>query len=159
MLIFYLLCGATGNIFGAVCDSNGALFVGCTPACFAMFSGLFACLMVNWKALDRVQHVRCPLIFAFVMITLLLLLNSTSVQNTGNNYHTNQVYANWGGYLCGLFLGLIMMPRLRPQASYVGSYEKLCMKMGLAWLVIYWSILFSCYWTVYQPPCYYFKSN
>lgn len=54
MLAFYLICGATGNFFGAICNSSGSLFEGAQPACFAMFSGLLACFIVNWKALEPV---------------------------------------------------------------------------------------------------------
>lgn len=55
MLAFYLICGASGNMFGAVCNSSGSLFVGAQPACYAMFSGLLACFIVNWKALEPIQ--------------------------------------------------------------------------------------------------------
>lgn len=151
-LIFYLICGAVGNLFGAVCDRNGALFVGCQPGCYAMFAGVTACFIVNWKAMDQISQARCPLIFAFVMLTLLLLLNSSNATLNTNAYHIKSAYADWGGWICGMGLGLVMMPRARVQAGYVGSYEKLCMKMGAVFIIVYWAILFSCYWTVYMPP-------
>lgn len=88
------------------------------------------------------------------MINLLLVLNFTYSKGTVN-YRVHNAAADWGGWLCGMGLGLVMTPKVRPQADYVGSYEKLCMKMGAVFLLIYWSILFSCYWTVYMPPQHY----
>jgi len=152
MLVFYLFCGWSGNIFGAACNPEGSLSVGCQPACFAMFSGLIACFIVNWKALDSIPYIRCPLIFAFVMITMMLLLNSTGTSNYIPGYHPHEKWSDWGGYITGFSLGLVMMPRLRRQATHVGSYEKLCMKIGVGLLVVYFSILLSCFFTVYNPP-------
>ena len=86
------------------------------------------------------------------MVTLMLMLNSLSTQNLLNNYHPHEKWSDWGGYITGLILGLVMMPRVRRAADYVGSYEKLCMKIGLILLVIYFSILLSCFFTVYSPP-------
>lgn len=54
MLAFYLISGATGNFFGAVCNQYGPLFAGATPAIFAMYFGVQACFIVNWKALEPV---------------------------------------------------------------------------------------------------------
>ena len=85
------------------------------------------------------------------MVTLMLMLNSTATLNQPNKYHVHETWADWGGYICGLLLGLIMMPRARANAHHVGSYEKLCAKIGAGWLVVYWAILFSCYFTVYDP--------
>lgn len=154
MLVFYLICGASGNLFGAICNPNGSIFVGATPACYAMFSGFFACFIVNWKALDAYEQIRCPLIMSFVMLTLMLMLNSTAQppQNAINAYHVHEIWADWGGYITGMLLGLVMMPRARASAHYVGSYEKLCAKIGAGWLIVFYAILLSCYFTVYTPP-------
>jgi membrane associated rhomboid family serine protease len=155
MLSFYLICGFVGNIFGALCNPNGSISVGSDPANFGIFSGLIATFIVNWKALDNAPQVRCPLIFVLVMITLMLLLGSLNKTALLASYHPYEVYAAWGGWICGFFLGLIMMPHLRRNAHHVGSYEKFIQKVGAAWLVIYLAIVFSCFFTVYSPPKWY----
>lgn len=55
MLAFYLICGFTGNIFGAICNEYGPLFAGPSPAIFSMFYGSLGCFIVNWKALEPVS--------------------------------------------------------------------------------------------------------
>lgn len=113
MLFFYLLSGYVGALFGAVCDSEGALFVGCNAACFAMFAAMISCLIVNWKALAAYPQLKPPLIFSLIMFTIMLMLNSSSNTNTLPYYHPHMVWGNWGGFINGLFLGLIMVPRAR----------------------------------------------
>lgn len=45
-----------------------------------------------------------------------------------------------------------MVPRARANASHVGSYEKLCAKIGAGWLIVFYAIIFSLYFTIYEPP-------
>jgi membrane associated rhomboid family serine protease len=91
MLVFYCLCGYVGNMFGAICDSNGALFCGDSPATFGMFAAMISCLCVNWHALDSMPQMRCPLIFTLVMFTMMLMLNSAggSAFNDLLAFHTH----------------------------------------------------------------------
>lgn len=90
------------------------------------------------------------MIFTFVLINFMLLLNA-SYTNLFNRYHPHEVLADLGGVLCGFPLGLVMMPRARNGADHVGSYERFMAKIGAGILVVYWAILFSCYFTVYNP--------
>jgi membrane associated rhomboid family serine protease len=155
MAAFWFLSGAIGNIFGALCNSNGPLTVGSQPANFALYGGIIAAFIVNWKALERVQALRVPMIVILVVIWFFLMLNSASSFNGEliKSYRWKDQFGNWGGWLAGIFLGLIMMPRLRGDpAFYVGSYEKFCAKVGAVWLVIYLAVIFSCFYTVYAPP-------
>lgn len=158
MLVFYCLCGYVGNMFGAICDSNGALFCGDSPATFGMFAAMISCLCVNWHALDSMPQMRCPLIFTLVMFTMMLMLNSAggSAFNDLLAFHTHQTWSSWGGFLMGFPLGLVMVPRARRQDRGPGSYGRLCAYIGIGWLVVYLSILFSCFFTVYDPKEHFF---
>lgn len=89
MLIFYCVCGYIGNIFGAICDSNGALFVGSLAASYGMFSGMISCLIVNWHALAAVPQIKCPLIMIMVMFSIMLMLNSAGNRNFSSKYHVH----------------------------------------------------------------------
>lgn len=151
MFIFYCVNGAVGNIFGALCNSSGALFVGCIPACFGMFAAMISTLAVNWHALAAYPQMKCPLIFIMVIFTMCLMLNSTTNQNVTPFYHPHAVWSGWGGFINGLFLGLIMVPRARARDNGPNSYGRLCTYIGLGWLLVFYAIIFSCYFTVYDP--------
>jgi membrane associated rhomboid family serine protease len=122
MLLFYLVCGATGNIFGAACDKHGAIFVGCIPACYGMFSSMIATVIVNWKVLGP---LKTPLALTLTIFTICLMLNSSSNLNIFNNYHPHSVWSSWGGFIMGLCLGLIVMPRAGEGRAFA-PWSKLC---------------------------------
>lgn len=52
MCAFWFICGGIGNWFGSVCNSEGPLTVGSNPGNFALWGGVIACFIVNWKKLD-----------------------------------------------------------------------------------------------------------
>jgi hypothetical protein len=118
-----------------------------------LYAGVIACFIKNWKALEPIQQARFPLIFAFIIVTLILILNSSSGSQLNTSYyHPHDTWSLWGGYLTGLFVGMIMMPSARRAASHVNSYEKLIMKIGAIFTVIFFSIVLPLYFTIYTPP-------
>lgn len=76
MCAFWFICGGIGNWFGSVCNSSGPLTVGSNPGNFALWGGVIACFIVNWKKLDSMAQIRCPIIIVLIVITLLLLYMS-----------------------------------------------------------------------------------
>jgi len=159
MLIFYLACGYVGNIFGAACDNTYSLFVGSTPSSFGMFGAMISTLCVNWHALDSLPQMKCPLILTMVIFFMLLLFNGLSGLNNSLwnlfKYHPHQVWASWGGFLCGLFLGLIMVPRARRCDEGPNSYGRLCTYIGSGLMVTYLGILLPLFFTVFDPILYF----
>lgn len=137
-------------MFGAACNSSGALFVGCIPACFGMFSAMIACLIVNWKALEALPQLKCALICTLIVFSFCLMLNSSSNLTNAPQYHPHEVWANWGGFMMGLALGMVMVPRARERD--VNAWGKLCGWIGYVWIVMYLGILLPLFFTVYNPP-------
>ncbi len=72
-------------------------------------------------------------------------MNSTSLKVV-------DVASNCGGFIVGFCFGLVMMPRVRRAAGYVGSYEKTWMKIGLALTFTYFAILMSLFYTTVAYP-------
>lgn len=156
MAIFYFTCGYIGNIFGAACDKHGSLFVGCGPATYAMFAAMISTLCVNWHALDAVPQMKCPLVLMLVLFTFMLMFNSLSGSTKILNYMPHSMAADWGGFMAGLFLGLIFVPRARARDCGPGSYGRLCTYIGMGLTTVYLGILLPLFFTVYDPPRHYF---
>lgn len=84
------------------------------------------------------------------LVMILYVLGGKS--NNIARFHIVDAGSDCMSFLVGLMLGLVMMPKARRAASYVGSYEKLCMKIGAGLTLIYFVILFSCFYTSVAYP-------
>lgn len=154
MLIIFLGSGIGGSFFGAICSSD--LAVGSDIAYFGFVSALLAAAIVNWKALEPLGMMRLCLVMMIVFLFVILLL-FTSVQQTV--YFTSypiflyyDLYAHFGSFITGLFLGLMFMRRARRVGRVQeSSFEKLCFKIGAAGLLFFFALLITLWFTVIHP--------
>ena len=153
MFIFYLIAGFGGIMFGSSVNPIASLTVGCMPAVFGMLGGQVACIVLNWKALEVFGKARFMLIgIQMVLFLMMILYVLPGKQNNNNRFHIVDAGSDCFGFLVGIMMGLVMMPKARRAASYVGSFEKLCMKIGAALSLIYFGILFACFYTAKSYP-------
>jgi len=153
MLILYLVAGFGGIMFGSAVNPIASLTVGCMPAVFGMLGGQIACIILNWKALAVFGPARFMLIVVQLFLFLMMILYVLPGKNNNiNRYHVVDAGSDCFGLLVGFMFGLVMMPKARRVATYVGSYEKLCMKIGAGLCVIYFGILFACFYTTKSFP-------
>jgi len=62
-------------------------------------------------------------------------------------------YGHIGGWLTGLFLGMVVMIRLRGQmAEMAGAYEKKVKYVGLGLFAFFFVLCFTLLFTVRNPP-------
>ena len=106
--MLYIVSGIGGNAFSCLCSND--MSVGASTAIFGLFGGMLAMVIVNWKALDRNPEIRCCLIFFIVFILVFSLLFSYSSSIGINGTYTNvDIFGHIGGFLTGLFFGMIIM--------------------------------------------------
>jgi len=100
-----LLSGIGGNVFSALVTDN--LSVGASTAINGILAAYVGYLLINWKALHTVRHVRnymlCIIIF-FIMINLLMNLGNSSVNNSGH----------LGGLIVGFFVSMAIVKPIQP---------------------------------------------
>lgn len=137
-----VLCGTT---LQAVTEST-ALNVGWANT--SLLFPIYAFLILNWKALESNQNLRCCILMMAIFITLFLILNMMSGAGSTMGFLGN----GFGAFFATLAFGR----RLNPQANRARqSTERICMLVGWAALVI-WGL--SCVLSLYlgsQVP----KSN
>ena len=158
MLVFYVVCGFGGIMFGSAVNKEASLTLGCQPAVYAMVASLISLLIVNWKALAPMESARFMLIIFLILVFVFMLLYTLPGQTANQlSYKVVDVASNCGGFIIGFCFGLVIMPRVRRQASFVGSYEKLCMKIGAALTLVYFAILMSLFYTTVAYPINFFN--
>jgi len=110
----YLLSGMGGVFFSCIC-SPAEISVGASTAIFGLFGGFLALVIVNWKAFDRNPEIRCCIIVMIVFMLLFSLLFSLGVNtdSIAGQVQGVDVYGHIGGFLTGLFVGCIIMVKLR----------------------------------------------
>lgn len=105
--ILYLAAGIGGNIFSSLC-SFGTRTVGASTAIFGLVGGMLALVIVNWKALDRSPEVRCCLIILVIFIVFFSIIIAAASTKSTVDY-----FGHLGGFLSGLFVGMLIMVRFR----------------------------------------------
>lgn len=146
-LMFYLIVGFGGELFGAVCNTNSYLWTGSQPASCGLLGGMLGLLILNWKALSRAGNIRIMLaIFPFIIFISVLLYTMNSWSPIpGNLFAATSPTAMFGGFLTGVPLGLIMLPAVRPIARQPTSIEKKLRKIGALILLILWAVFLVCF--------------
>jgi hypothetical protein len=74
MLVFYLVCGFGGIMFGSAVNKDAALTCGCQPAVYAMVASLISLLILNWKALAPMESARYVLVIFLIVIFAMMIL-------------------------------------------------------------------------------------
>ena len=99
------------------------------------------------------ESVRFMLVIFLMFVFVFMLLYTLPGQSANSPiFKVVDVASNCGGFIVGFCFGLVMMPRVRRQASWVGSYEKLCLKIGVALTFVYFAILMSLFYTTVAYP-------
>ena len=102
-----------GNLFGAVCSPQ--LAVGMDVATFGLPASMLGAVAVNWHALAPIGMMRIMLIMMLVLLTLYLILITSNEYQTGTppGFVYYDKYAHFGSFITGLFLGMMLMRRVR----------------------------------------------
>lgn len=123
-----------------------------------MVASLIALLIVNWKALAPMESARYMLVIFLIFVFVFMLLYTLPGQSMNSiSFKVVDIASNCGGFIIGFFFGLVIMPRVRRAAGYVGSYEKLCMKVGIVLSLVYFATLLSLFYTTVAYPFNFFK--
>ena len=65
------------------------------------------------------------------------------------------MFGHFGSFICGIFLGMMFMKRVRNVANAQGkSLEKIVFMIGAAGLVLYFGLMFTLFLTVVEPRYY-----
>lgn len=112
MAILLIGSGIGGNLFGAVCSPD--LAVGMDVATFGLPASMLGAVAVNWHALAPIGMMRIMLIMMLVLLTLYLILITSTDYPTGNAvFGYYDMYGHFGSFITGLFLGMMLMRRVR----------------------------------------------
>ena len=154
MLIFFLVTQIGAMVFSILCESESTGYITAGPSCFvfAQLGGLISLIVVNWQALEQAGPLRICLIFMIVFILMIMLLISAG-SKIAIGFYSGDIFGNLGGFLIGLFFGMAMVPAVRQQARYAGSYEKLVTKVGLGLSFFFYALMFTLTYTVKTFTC------
>lgn len=115
--LFYFVVGFSGYLFACTCDNEGFIIVGCQPAICGLLGGLFALLIRNFKALSALESMRFCILAIILFLFLMILLYSMPAWTVHTNYFKPvDPLSQVGGFLSGIFTGLILMPTVRNKA-------------------------------------------
>ena len=117
--------GVGGNLFSAVAENGCGIIVGASGLIFGLVAFWVADLIVNFHFLKRtfVKTAIASLFFLFFIITV---FSQSHVSN----------WSHLGGFLSGLFLAMLFLPRLGKQ-----RIEATLLYIGLAGTFLYFLIL------------------
>ena len=150
MAIIFIVTGMGGYLMGSVCSDHAA--VGLSPAVFGYVGAMIACVIVNWKALEPIGMMRVCLIFILVLLLMMLLLYQTTMLTGNPNFTSSDMYSNFGGFIVGVCLGMMLMRPTRLQGRLQAtSYEKKIFKIGGLLLLIYFILFITLFYTVSEP--------
>ena len=150
MAILFILTGFGGYLMGSVCSSHAA--VSLSPSIFGYIAAMVACVIVNWKALEPIGMMRVCLLFILIMIFIMLLLVSSATITGSPYFDSSSMYSNFGGFMVGLCLGMMIMRPTRLQGRLQAtSYEKLIFKIGGLMLLCYFGLFFTLFYTTVKP--------
>lgn len=151
-----------GTLFGSVCSSF--LAVGVDIGYFGFIPAMMAAAIVNWHALEPIGMMRLCLIMMLVFLFMIVLLfTAPSLDKNLCGPFTNcpfsyyDFYGHFGSFIAGLFLGLMLMPRVRRLGQVQeSSLEKLCFKIGAGGLALFTILMTTLWFTVVVPTQYTF---
>ena len=130
-----MLCGGIASLFSALISSE--LSCGNFSAIMGLVSGLMALVIRNWTALKGAGPLRFILLFVTIFLFIIFLLMTASTQNAGPQFSGIDLAGEGGGFMAGLWLGMMLMPAVRRGAERPGSFENLIAKVGAAISFIY----------------------
>lgn len=114
MAIIFFGSTAGGVLFGSVCSSS--VSVGSDIGYFGFTAAMLAAVIVNWPALEPIGMMRLCLVMMVVLMGMVLLLFTapTPLRTTGMvQFSYYDYYGHFGSFICGLFLGLMVIRRAR----------------------------------------------
>ena len=156
--LFYFACGGVSSIFS--CLINSELSCGNFSAIMALVSGLLALVIRNWKPLNGAGQggmLRVCLIFIIVMIFIVVLMLTASAASPGRDFNGTDLGGEGGGFMAGLWLGMVMMPAVRHSANDRGSYERFVQKIGGGISIFYFLLLIILFIFVANPAQTYYS--
>jgi len=122
-----------------------------------MVASLISLLIVNWKALAPMESARFILAIFLMFVFVFMLLYTLPGQSANTtSFKVVDIASNCGGFIIGFFFGLVVMPRVRRQASFAGSYEKKVFMIGFGMSIVYFAIVLSLFYTIVAYPINYF---
>jgi hypothetical protein len=154
MAIIFLGSTAGGVFFGSVCASE--LSVGSDIGYFGFTAAMLAAVIVNWQALEPIGMMRLCLVMMVVLMGMVLLLFTapSAIRTTGQigTFAYYDYYGHFGSFICGLFLGLMLIRRARRVGRVQeSSFEKKCYLIGAGGLVLFTALMVILWLTVVVP--------
>lgn len=103
--ILFFVSGIGGNIFSSLITDS--ITVGASTGVMGIISAYIAFMIVNWKALEGMQMVRCQMLCITGLIIFYLLFSGLTSSSSIDTY------GHMGGFICGIFCGFALMTPIR----------------------------------------------
>ena len=138
----YIISGIGGVLLSALINDD--ISIGASTSVFGILGGYLGFLIVNWKFLtNRAKFLRNQLLcLLFVFLVLIVLTSFTDNDRIDN-------WGHLGGFTTGFFCSLLVITPIKPSNRNL-KYTKSNL-LGLISFILYFSIGFSCFFTLRKP--------
>lgn len=123
-----------------------ALSVGASTSLMGMLGLYLAFLILNWKALEFLNQMRCMLVCLAVVMVIMVFLLSSSGFGTSSvaGYESNiDNYGHIGGFITGVLAGVVI-----PKSINKGPYETKAKYFCGFLLTLFFILAFTLFFTV-----------
>lgn len=149
LAILYFVSTIGGYTFGS--GVNHAASVGCGPAIYGMVACLFCNIVVNWRALDKIEGTGKFCLIFFVIALLAMTILMTYQKALYPWFDKSDIASNMGGLMAGLCISLALITPARAAATRAGSFEKKVAIVGYVLTGVYFLLNFLCFFLVSDP--------